>query len=465
MKNAVIHIVLCLLCSTGFAQPFSFSRSSTDRVIEESQTDVGNPEKFNIHFQSTYIYQYKPAFTTLYSGKNSLSDTTETQNSLTATLYLGARLWKGAAIYANPELAGGSGLSGALGMAGSSNGETFRVGNPSPTPYIARAYFVQTISLQNRLARKNGELNTVEAESAANQLAGYEAKNYVRCYLGKLSLADLFDKNEYSNSPRTQFMNWALMNNGAWDYAANTRGYTYSVALEAQLGKMNFLAAAATMPLVANGPDLNFDVTQGMGVNAQVSRVISVFQSPLNLRVLGYYNTAPMGNYTNAMNLRVWQTVPDIAMSRATNNTKYGLGLNFDYTIGGVLGVFGRAGWNDGQNETWCFTEIDRTVSLGLNINGYLWQRRNDNFGIAGVINALSDEHRYYLFKGGMGFILGDGTLNYAPEMIGEAYYSFRPLRNTAVWVSADYQFCVNPGYNSDRGPVHIFSGRLHVEL
>lgn len=456
--------LLLLSAIPATAQQYGFSNKHARVVERDVSTDASGREWFNIHFQTTYIYQYKPSFASTYADTNSLTGAETNANSLTATLYLGVRLWKGAEIYLNPELAGGSGLSRAVGMGGSSNGETFRISTASPSLYLARGYFRQTFELRNKHARKMGVLNTQEVESGQNQLAGYEPKNYLRFYIGKLSLTDLFDNNRYSNSPRTQFLNWALMNNGAWDFAANARGYTYSFATELQLGKMNYKVAAAALPVTANGPDLNTDFGEAISANAEINRAITIKKRPGNIRLLGYYNKANMGNYQKAVLMTYGVVRPDINLVQQAGNSKYGFGLNYDQELSNTFGVFARVGWNDGQNQTWCFTEIDQTLSLGLSANGSKWRRPNDNIGLAFVVNGLSKEHQSYLANGGMGFMLGDGRLKYAPEFIGEFYYSFKPL-NAGIWFSGDYQFCANPGYNSDRGPVHIFSARLHVAL
>jgi len=410
-------------------------------------------QRFNLHFQTTYIYQYKPAFTAPYSGLRSLSAAEEKQNSLTATCYLGVRLWKGASFYFNPELAGGSGLSGASGMGGSTNGETFRVGNPSPTLYLARAYITQVFALGHETERM---------EDGANQLALRAPVDHIRLYAGKLSLADIFDINNYSNAPRTQFINWALMNNGAWDFAANVRGYTYVLGGIAQYKKMTYRLAFAALPTTANGPDLETDFSKSISANAEIARAFKINGKATNLRLLAYYNEAPMGNYNAAS--RLYPVPSDLSSVRQQGNVKWGLGLNGDCALNDNWGLFSRIGWNNGQTETWCFTEIDATASLGISADGKQWHRGEDQAGVALVVNGLSQAHRNYLAKGGNGFVLGDGQLNYAPESIAEVYYSFHPT-DMPLYLSGDYQFCLNPGYNKDRGPAHVFSFRLHVEL
>jgi high affinity Mn2+ porin len=409
--------------------------------------------RFNIHFQTTYIYQYKPSFHSDYESAHSLSSKEEKQNSITATMYLGARLWKGAAFYFNPEIAGGSGLSGASGMGGSTNGETFRVGDPSPTLYVARAYLTQIFALG-----KNSE----QQDDAANQIAVKTPVEYVKIMAGKFSLADIFDTNPFSNSPRTQFINWALMNNGAWDFAANVRGYTYIVAGIVHKKEMTYKLAFAALPKTANGAELQTNVGTSYSVNAEISHSFRIKHKAANVSLLAYYNNAPMGNYTTA--LQQLPFTPDIVSTRKSGAGKFGLGLNADYKLNDNWGLFSRIGWNDGKNETWCFTEIDRTISLGLSIDGKKWHRNDDQAGIAIVANGLSKSHKDYLAAGGSGFVLGDGALSYAAETIAELYYNFKPS-NIPLYISGDYQFCMNPGYNTARGPLSVFSLRAHVEL
>ena len=410
-------------------------------------------QRVNLHFQATYIYQYKPKFEAKYSGPNSLKATEEKENSLTATLYLGVRLWKGAEVYINPELAGGSGLSGAFGLGASTNGETFRVGDPAPTLYLARGYFKQTIALGDRL---------LSIDDQQNQLETKESNTYLRFLLGKLSLGDVFDNNAYANSPRTQFMNWCLMNNGAYDYAANVRGYTYAFVTILQDHKMTYKAALATLPVVANGGELNTNLGEEYSVNAEIDRAYQLHSHPGNIRLLAYRNSGHMGNYAQA--LQYITLVPDVTLNRQYGRTKTGIGISADQQISNMAGVFLRAGYNDGQNETWVFTEADRSVSAGIVFSGTAWKRKDDVLGIALDVNGLSKNHHDYLAAGGMGFQLGDGTLGYANETAFELNYNCR-LISKNIWLSGDYQFILNPGYNIDRGPVSVFSVRLHAEL
>ena len=418
-----------------------------------AQSD-STPHRLNLHFQTTYIYQYKPEFSEQYSGPNSLKAAEERQNSLTATLFFGARLWKGGELYINPELAGGSGLSGAFGLGASSNGETFRVGNPEPTLYLGRAYLSQTIALGD---------SDMNVEEGANETGGKKPVDYLRFYLGKFSLGDLFDNNAYANSPRTQFMNWCLMSNGSFDYAANVRGYTYAFVSVLKIKSMTYKVSIATLPVMANGAELNTDLGEEYSANAEVSKAYKIKGMEGNVRLLAYQNNAHMGSYSESIIL-AGGAMPDITATRKFGRTKSGFGLNADQQLSKNIGVFARAGWNDGKTETWAFTEVDRSVSAGVSINGAGWKREEDNIGIALAANGLSRDHQDYLKAGGLGFQLGDGNLNYAYETAAEIYYSYKPV-SYGIWFSADYQFIMNPGYNSDRGPVNIFSIRFHAEL
>jgi high affinity Mn2+ porin len=434
------YTLLCTLLWSGFLS------SAQDTVQQRA----------NLHFQSTYIYQYKPAFSAAYSGENSLKTGEEKQNSITATIFLGVRLWKGAEAYVNPEVAGGSGLSGAYGLAASTNGETFRVGDPAPTLYLARGFIRQTITL----GRKRDTIG-----DQANQLVTFEPKRYLRFYLGKMSLGDLFDINAYSNSPRTQAMNWCLTNNGAWDYAANLRGYTYSFVTMLQYDNWTYKAAIAALPKVANGTELQTDLSKEYALNAEVDKAYNIRREKGNARLLVYYNDGDMGNYKQALEHPDSAGLPDVIATRKYGRTKVGICFNADQQLSKSLGAFLRLGWSDGQNETWCFTEADQIASAGLSLSGDKWHRKDDNLSIGIDVNGLSANHRNYLNAGGLGFQLGDGRLTYANESALELYYLYKPIASNNIWLTGDYQFVLNPGYNADRGPVHVFAFRVHVEL
>ena len=336
----------------------------------------------------------------------------EDQTSVTSTIFAGARLWTGASIFMNPELGGGSGLSGALGVAASTNGETYRIGNPKPRISLARIFYRQLFDLDDKEEYQ---------ESDQNQLAGMTPKNYFGIIIGKISLSDYFDDNKYSHDPRTQFMSWGLMNNGAWDFPANTIGYTPSILLEWVKNKEELRYAFSLVSEIANGMQMNWQINKANSNNLEYTHHYHIGKQQGAIRLLCYLNIAPMGNYEQAIKLSS-STDPPIGFNGANNalnvngHTKYGFCLNVEQDITDNLGCFFRAGWNDGRNESWEFTEIDRTASVGISSTGSKWKRKDDNVGLAYVVSGLSAPHREYLKDGGMGFILGDGNLNYGLE-------------------------------------------------
>jgi len=431
-------IVLTLICIGAQAQ-----------IIK----DTSFQKNWSLHMQATVIPQYHFDFTARYSGDNSLQTSEGTKVSITNTWFIGRRLWKNAAIYFNPEIAGGKGLSGAFGIAGFANGETFRIGSPQLKLYVARVYLEQKFALG-----AGSSLN----EDDLNQLREYAPAKYISVRAGKFSLADFFDANSYSHDPRTQFFNWSLMSNGAWDYPANTRGYTVGAVVEyhAPGGAVRF--AATQEPTYANGPKLDDHIDKSIGLTAEGETNFTINTRKGSLRLLLFHNKAPMGNYREAIALN--PLAPDITGVRVYSKTKTGAGISYEQELGKYTGLFVRAGWNDGKNETWAFTEIDNTLSAGISIDGEKWKRKGDTWALAFATNGLSAPHRDYLKAGGYGFIIGDGNLDYNRETIFETYYSFS-IPAIFVTLSPDYQFVVNPAYNKDRGPVHIVAIRLHVQL
>jgi high affinity Mn2+ porin len=415
--------------------------------------DTVKQAPFSFHFQETTITQYKPSFSAPYSGLNSLSTTTETQSSITSTLFGDARLWKGADAVFNPELSGGSGLSKTTGIAAFPNGETFRVGSTAPAIYIARLYLRQTFEW-------GIEKDTITDDQ--NQLAGLKSKRYFSIAAGKFGIADFFDNNAYSHDPRMQFMNWALMDNGAWDYPANTRGYVLGVYTE--LGQPDWtLRFAFTMVTTSpNGSVWDAKLQHANTQTLEYERRYTLNDQNGAVRLLGFSNNGKFGNYGLAIAQK--PTAPVVDSTEAYGRHKYGFGISADQALSKDFGVFARAGYNDGQTETWFFTEIDRSLSFGAVLEGTSWKRGDDELGLAFIGSGLSAEHRAYLAAGGYGFLIGDGRLNYAPEMVAELYYKINAYQKK-FWLTPDYQFILNPAYNADRGPVNVFSIRAHVEF
>jgi high affinity Mn2+ porin len=409
------------------------------------------PEQWSAHFQATLVPQFHGPFDAAYSGPNSLSNAFESNTSLTSTLFLSGRLWKGAEGYLNPEISAGSGFSGTHGMAGFPNGEIYRVDSPTPKPNLSRLFIQQRFGL-------GGESESFEDDK--NQLAGRADQARITVVAGKFSLNDYFDGNAYSHDPRTQFLNWSLMDNAAWDYAADTRGYTWGFMIELNEPRWAIRFSSVLEPYEANQLDFDTDVAQAHGDNLELEVRYALSAQPGKARLLAYANHARMGSYAEALALS--PVAPDVTQTR-DYRTKYGLGLNLEQAVNEDLGLFARLGWNDGATESWAFTEVDQTASLGAAMKGVPWSRPGDTVGGAAIVNGLSHDHAAYLAAGGVGFIIGDGALTYAPEEILEVYYSFLVIKGGTI--SADYQWVDHPAYNQDRGPASIFAGRLHYEF
>ncbi|TAL61531.1 MAG: carbohydrate porin [Bacteroidetes bacterium] len=418
--------------------------------VDGQNPDSTGTERFSIHAQTTVITQYKPAFKAEYTGKNSIIPDKEKKLSITSTLFLGARLWKGASLFLNSEIAGGSGLSSALGIASSSNGETYRVGDPAPQFELARIYFSQIISLNEVTGYQEGYFN---------KFRGSIPTSYISFTIGKICLTDYFDNNSYNHDPRTQFISWGLMNNGAWDFPANTKGYTPSVLIELVTPGTELRYGFSLVPKVANGRIMNWNINKAGSHTLEYTRHYCLGGKNGSLRFLSFFTTTDMGNYDQSIALN--PNAPDITSTRKYGHTKYGFGINAEQSVTENLGAFFRASWNDGNNETWAYTEIDQSVSLGISASGRKWRREKDILGLAYVSSGISEPHRNYLKAGGKGFILGDNNLNYSLEHLAEIYYSLGLSKN--IYLSGTYQFILNPGYNKDRGPVNVFSVRVHA--
>jgi len=418
--------------------------------------DTATQENWSLHIQATVIPQYHFNFSAKYTGNNSLQTSESVKTSFTNTYYIGRRLWRHASIYFNPEIAGGEGLSKATGIAGFPNGETFRIGSAAPKLYIARAYIEQKIALG---------AGTQLIEDDQNQLRENAPAAYLSVRAGKFSLADFFDDNSYSHDPRTDFMNWSLMSAGAWDYPANTRGYTNGLVLELKYPRWALRTAVVQVPESANGQKLDTKLSGAFGTVLEAEKKFLISNSDnIIIRGGGFYNKARMGNYLEAIDLGIGQfTNPDVTLTRKYSRDKKGFYLNAEYNKKNG-GAFFRYSRNDGNNETWAFTEIDRSLSAGLSLNGSSWKRPTDKIGLAYVGNGIAKYHRAYLTLHGYGFIIGDGQLNYGTEHIIELFYSYHITKLHLV-ISPDYQFVVHPAYNKDRGPVHIVALRTHFEL
>ena len=417
--------------------------------------DTPEAEDWNAKFQATYVWQDKRPFPAVYSGPNSLSADKERSYSFTATAALGFRPWAGGELYFNPEAAQGVPLSNLTGLGGFTNGEIARASGPTLKAYRARLFLRQTWGT-------GGEQEAVE--SAANQLAGSVDKRRWVLTAGNLSVFDVFDGNAYSHDPRTQFLNWSMMTHGAYDYAADARGYSWGVALEWYHDDWAVRAGRFIQPKEPNQQTLDPHIFQHYGDQIEVEHAHTLGGQPGKLRVLAFRNRAKMSRFQDAIDLaaRTGGT-PDINDVRTGEQVKHGFGLNLEQAVSDDVGVFGRASWADGRTETYAFTEIDRSLSGGVLVKGTSWGRGQDSFGIALARNGLSKVHRDYLAAAGMGFFIGDGRLNYRPETVFETFYNLNVTK--AAWVTLDWQHIRNPAYNADRGPANVASVRLHTEF
>jgi hypothetical protein len=408
-------------------------------------------ETLGAKFQATYVWQRKYPFGAAYSGQNSLSSEIEKSYSFTATAALGARIWKGGEVYFDPEVAQGVPLSHLTGLGGFTNGEIARTSGPTATFYAARAFLRQTWGL-------GGEREQVESD--ANQLAGSVERRRLVLTAGKLSVQDIFDDNAYSHDPRTQFLNWSLMTYGAYDFAADARGYSWGLALEYFDDAWALRGGRFMMPKQSNGLALNPRILDSFGDQIELEHSHTLGGRAGKLRLLAFRNQADMGGYRDAIaDASVSGATPDLATSRK-KRAKYGFGVSLEQGLSADAGVFVRASWNNGEAETFAFTEIDRSLSAGALIRGTGRGRSEDSVGVAWVRNGISGAHRDYLAAGGLGFFLGDGQLRYEPENIFETFYSFALVKD--AWLSGDFQRIFGPGYNADRGPVSVVSARFH---
>ena len=403
------------------------------------------------------IYQNMPPFHSPYEGKNSLSFQNGRGQDVTHTygVYFGSQLAPGLQAYFDLELFQGNGVSNGVGLGGYVNGDVIRAGssNLPKVPYPARYYLRYFLPLSSE---------TEKVERGQDQLAGDQPIGRWEVKVGKMAPTDDFDQNRYANNNRTQFFNYDFLYNTAWDDASDTRGYSYGIVASLFQPRWRLAFGVYMEPTTANGANFAFINAQELGYNLEFT--LKPNNAGTVVRLLSYFNEAPMGSYEEALALgRATSTVPSLLAVERPGGTKYGFGLNIEQPLAddGETGMFGRLGWNDGSHETWSYTECDRHASLGAQLSGIHWGREEDRVGVAYGVDGLSTPHRDYLAAGGIGILLGDGALNYGLEQVFEVYYRIQVCRY--VQISPDFQFIQNPGYNKDRGPVEVYGLRLRV--
>jgi high affinity Mn2+ porin len=411
-------------------------------------------ENWSVHGQWTTVGQTHPGFDSPYEGANSMRSARESQETTDLTLYLGARLWHGAEIYANGEIDQGFGISNTLGAAGFPSGEAYKVGANKPYVRWPRLFLRQVFALSEE---------TATVAPGANLLAGTIPWDNVTLTLGKFSVTDVFDTNAYAHDPRADFLNWSVIDAGAFDYPADAWGYTTGMAVEWTQAWWTLRGGVFNLSTVPNSKELGSGFEQ-FGAIAEFEIRHHAFGGDGKVKLLGFLNRGRMARYDDAVAFgRAQGVVPDVEPVR-TYASRPGAALNIEQSLAADLGFFLRASMNDGSKEAFEFTEINRSLSLGLSMKGARWKRGDDTLGVAAVVNRLSSSAVRYFDAGGLGILIGDGRLpDPSSERIFETYYALRVAEPFTV--SLDYQYLVNPAYNRDRGPVSLFAARLHAEF
>ena len=408
-------------------------------------------DRFALHAQATYVNQYDPPFRAPYKGPNSL-DQNIGRETADFTVFAGVRLWQGAEAWINPEIDQGMGLSGSLGAAGFPSGEAYKVGADYPYTRLHRAFLRQTINL-------GGEVQDVAA--GANQFSGTQTADRLVITIGKIGVVDIFDTNKYAHDPRGDFLNWTVLDTGTFDYAADAWAYTVGGAVEWYQGSWTFRGGLFDLSIAPNQTSLDSRFGQFQWVG-EIEKRYTLWEQPGKLAITGFLTRGRMGSFEDAIQLAAMTGGPADITAVRKYQSRGGISMNLEQQIMPNVGFFARAGIADGHKEPYEFTDVDRTVAAGFSISGKQWGRDDDTFGIAGVVNGISNVHQAFLNAGGLGILVGDGMLPHpGNEGILETYYSFPWF---ASKITLDYQLIVNPAYNRDRGPVSVLGVRLHTQ-
>lgn len=432
---------------------------SVDPVPTES-TETMLPHfkstRFWLSGQANFIFQAHPEFPALYSGPHSLGRRYEKATSRVVTLYTGFRLNNSTEFLVDLEEAGGQALSAGFGLAGNTDLDIVRNPSLSKAPYLGRGLIHHVFALSK---------DKIENERSFLSLFEEVPRRRLEVRFGKFSMPDFFDLNSVGSDTHFQFINWTTDNNGAWDYAADTRGYTVGAVADLEDRNWGLRFGEGLMPSVANGINLVWRPWQAHAENFEYELRRGVIPGKSGvIRALAYTNYANMGIYREqVIQAAATGMAPDITDHPWKITRKYGFGLNVEQTLTHSLTAFARSGWDNGKTESFAYTEVDQTVAMGLGANGLWWHRKQDRAGVAFVTNGIKKDHQNYLAAGGLGFLLGDGSLNYGRENIVESYYTLHVWRG--IYLAPGVQHVNNPGYNRDRGPVVVPTFRLHGEF
>jgi high affinity Mn2+ porin len=440
------------------------SPKATDLSAAEHPTD-DSPEAMFPHFKDTrfwlsgqanFVFQTHPDFPAPYSGEHSLSPHYEKATSRVLTLYTGARLNNSTEILVDIEEAGGAALSAGFGLAGNTDLDIVRNPSLSKAPYVGRAMIHKVFALSK---------DKIENQRSFLSLFEELPRRRLEIRFGKFSMPDFFDINSVGSDTHLQFLNWTTDNNGAWDYAADTRGYTVGFIADYEDRNWGLRFAEALMPKVANGIDLVWKPWQVHSENVEYELRRSLIPNRAGIvRLLAYTNAANMGIYRDQVIQAAEQDMtPDITAHPWHITRKYGFGVNLEQDLTRYLTAFARFGWDNGRTESFAYTEVDQTFAEGVGAKGAWWRRKQDRVGVAFISNAIKKDHQNYLAAGGLGFLLGDGHLNYGRENIVETYYTAHVWRG--IYLAPGVQHINDPGYNRDRGPVVVPTFRAHFEF
>jgi high affinity Mn2+ porin len=423
-------------------------------ALADEPAAIPPPQDFAFHAQATVTEQGNLAFTSPYSGANSLPGKAEGRETVDLTAFVGLRPWANGEVWFNPEFDQGFGLRNTLGVAGFPSGEAYKVGRTRPYFRLQRLFLRQTINLSGDAAKVDPDLN---------QLGGVQTANRVVLTIGRFGVTDVFDTNAYAHDPKHDFLNWALIDAGTFDYAADAWGYTVGASVEWYQGPWTLRAGLFDLSKVPNSGKLDprFGQFQVIG---EGERRYKISGKDGAIKLTGYLTRGRMARFADAIALgQALGEAPDVSQVRQYRS-RTGVSVNLQQQVAGDLGVFARAGWSGGDVEPYEFSDIDRTVSGGVSLTGKRWGRPSDTLALAAVVNEISKVHQAYLAAGGLGILVGDGRLPHpGSEDILETFYNIGLTH--FLQLTLDYQFVDHPAYNTDRGPVSILAARLHAQF
>ena len=449
LRDSIKNPALAVLFAMLLQMPPVLAGDGTDA----SAANPAPSDQWAVHGQFTYVEQDTNAFAAPYAGRNSLTPS-QGRETTDATLYLGASLWRNAELWIAPELDQGFGLDDTLGLAGFPSGEAYKVGKKQPYLRLPRAFVRQTIN-------SGSDLETVDADLL--QLGGSRSANRWVFTVGKFSVTDIFDTNQYAHDPRNDFFNWAAVDAGSFDYAADAWGYTVGAAAEWYHGSWTWRSGWFDLSGVPNSPHLDPGAHEFQLVE-EVEKRFGAASHPGRVLITVFDSRGRMGLLDAAVQRAQASGEPvDIAAVRQYRS-RLGASLDVEQRLTAEVGLFARIGKAAGNVETYEFSDIDRSISAGLSIKGSAWQRAHDTIGVAAIVDGISAQREQYLNAGGLGILVGDGRLPHpGPEQIAETYYRLDVLSHAQL--SLDYQWVKNPAYNTDRGPVSIFAVRVHAQF